>query len=352
MSLARWKGRDRVGVSMHDVAALAGVSTATVSNTLNHPEKVSPAQQRKVREAMETLGYVRNESARRLKSGRSQEIGLIVPRIESFFEDIAKAADEVADEAGAAITLCSSFGVAEREARHLRRLMQQPVQGILLDSVDRDGVSTAPLPSPGIPVVFIAQTVSPTHHCSVSANDVEGGRLAGRHLVDLGHRSLAFVGELYHERLLGFRDEVGMLAPNTSITVFPGQGDAMAAGQREAGAIAAMPASQRPTAVFCGSDLIAIGVLQALMARGIAVPGDISIVGYDDIDFAAVAAVPLTTIRQPRAEIGKRAVRLLLDEVAEGVGHRHSAVVFEPELIVRGSSAPPSPVPHPASAPR
>jgi LacI family transcriptional regulator len=201
-------------------------------------------------------------------------------------------------------------------------------------------------------VVFIAQTVSPTHHCSVSANDVEGGRLAGRHLVDLGHRSLAFVGELYHERLLGFRDEVGMLAPNTSITVFPGQGDAMAAGQREAGAIAAMPASQRPTAVFCGSDLIAIGVLQALMARGIAVPGDISIVGYDDIDFAAVAAVPLTTIRQPRAEIGKRAVRLLLDEVAVGVGHRHSAVVFEPELIVRGSSAPPSPVPHPASAPR
>lgn len=100
----------QVGVSMHDVAALAGVSTATVSNTLNHPEKVSFAQREKARMAMATLGYVRNESARRLKSRRSREICMVVPRIESFFQDIAKAADE----AGAAITLCSSFGMAGR----------------------------------------------------------------------------------------------------------------------------------------------------------------------------------------------------------------------------------------------
>jgi LacI family transcriptional regulator len=326
---------------MHDVAARAGVSTATVSNTLNHPEKVSLAQQEKVRQAMESLGYVRNESARRLRSGRSQEIGLIVPRIESFFEDIAKAADLVAEEAGAAISMCSSFGTAEREARHLRRLMQQPVQGILLDSVDREGVLAKSVPDAGIPVIFIAQSVSPTRHCSVSADDAAGGRLAGRHLLELGHRSLAFVGELYRERLDGFREAVDDVAPGLRIMVFPGVGDAMAAGQREGAAIAALSPSRRPSAVFCGSDLIAIGLVQALTARGIRVPEDVSVIGYDDIDFAAVAAVPLTTIRQPRADIGRRAVRLLLDEVAEGANHRHSAVVFEPELVVRRSVVPP-----------
>jgi LacI family transcriptional regulator len=326
---------------MHDVAALAGVSIATVSNTLNHPEKVSPAQQARVREAMATLGYVRNEFARRLKSGRSQEIGLVVPRIESFFDDIAKAADEAADEAGAVITLCSSFGTIEREFRHLQRLMQQRVQGILLDSVDRESQSLEALLTAEIPVVFIAQSVPPTSHCSVSADDAEGGRLVGRHLSDLGHRSFAFVGELFRERLQGFRDVLAETDSAAQVRVLPGLGDAMTAGRRDGARLAALPESERPTAVFCGTDLLAVGVLQSLGDAGIKVPEDVSIVGYDDIDFAAAARVPLTTVRQPRKEIGRRAVRLLLEEIADGADHRHSAVVFQPEFVHRQSTGRP-----------
>jgi LacI family transcriptional regulator len=112
------------------------------------------------------------------------------------------------------------------------------------------------------------------------------------------------------------------------------------AGQRAGASIAAMPASSRPTAVFCANDLMALGVLQEMTRNHIRVPDDISIIGYDDIDFAAAAAVPLTSVRQPRQELGRTAARLLLEEAADDETHRHRQVIFEPELVVRGSTMP------------
>jgi LacI family transcriptional regulator len=112
------------------------------------------------------------------------------------------------------------------------------------------------------------------------------------------------------------------------------------AGQRAGASLAQMPASSRPTAVFCANDLMALGVLQEMTRNHIRVPDDISIIGYDDIDFAAAAAVPLTSVRQPRQELGRTAARLLLEEAADDETHRHRQVIFEPELVVRGSTMP------------
>ena len=171
-------------------------------------------------------------------------------------------------------------------------------------------------------------------------DDVLGGRLAADHLLERGHRRIAFVGgnaglPQIQQRLAGVREVVAdddgaltVLSPRT-LTV---------AGGREAGEqIIGMPAARRPTAAICANDLLALGLLQEMVRHGVRVPDELAIVGYDDIDFAAAAAVPLSSVRKPRQELGRRAVQLLLDE-ARNPDHRHEQLLFEPQLVVRESS--------------
>jgi LacI family transcriptional regulator len=180
--------------------------------------------------------------------------------------------------------------------------------------------------------------------CSVAVDDVFGGRIAVEHLLDQGHRRVAFVGGpesigQVRERLQGAREawaEAGMPAddlvnlPTAALTVSEGR----SAGERLAG----LPARRRPTAAFCANDLLALGLLQQTIGSGQRVPDDLAIVGFDDIDFAAAAAVPLTSVRQPRQELGRTAARLVLDE-ATNPAHVHEQATFIPELVARASTA-------------
>ncbi|CAM5299472.1 LacI family DNA-binding transcriptional regulator OS=Streptomyces microflavus OX=1919 GN=G3I39_21555 PE=4 SV=1 [Streptomyces microflavus] len=216
---------------------------------------------------------------------------------------------------------------------------------MLLTPADATGRNIGAFRRHGIPFVLVDRVAEGTTECSVSVDDVAGGALAVRHLIDAGHRSIAYVSgppgfNQVRDRRTGALTalaEAG-LGPD-ALRELPTERLDVAAG-RDAGA-RLLGLSRRPTAVFCANDLLALGVLQSLFAAGVAVPDDLALVGYDDIEFAAAAAVPLTSVRQPAATMGALAAGLLLEETGAGgdpAAHEHRRVVLQPELVVRRSS--------------
>jgi LacI family transcriptional regulator len=339
-----------VPVSIREVAAHAGVSVATVSNVLNRPDIVARPTRDRVNASIRELGFVRNESARQLRAGRSRTIGLVVLDVANpFFTDLARGVEDEASKAGLVVILCNSDDQERKEKRYLELLEEHRVQGVLITPVVGAGSRLARLQRRGTPVVLVDSRSSSRGQCSVAVDDVLGGDLAAAHLLSGGHRHVAYVSGPRSIRQAADRYEGALRAfaragrPVEALQVIEVGALNVAAGQKAGADIAALAAAARPTAVFCANDLIAMGVLQEMTRHRIRVPEDIAIVGYDDIDFAAAAAVPLTSVRQPRQQLGRTAARMLLEEGAAGDQHQHQQVIFEPELIVRQSTkAPPS----------
>ncbi|WP_340539793.1 LacI family DNA-binding transcriptional regulator [Nocardioides sp. GXZ039] len=330
--------------SVKDVAAAAGVSLGTVSNVLNRPDRVSTPTRERVERAMADLGFVRNESARQLRAGTSRTLAYVVLDAGNpFFTDVADGMDSAAEQAGLSLVLCNSGQRADREAAHLALFQQQRVQGLLVTPVDPESPSLDAVRDRGTPVVIVDRTRTGSAFCSVAVDDVLGGRIAIEHLLDRGHTRIAFVGGppdlgQVRDRLVGSRAawaDAGLPEGDLTETLTPTLD--VEAG-REAGArIAGLPKSRRPTAAFCANDMTALGLLQHAIGNGVRVPEDLAIVGYDDIQFAGAAAVPLTSVRQPRTELGRAAAELAIDE-ATNPAHEHQQVIFTPELVAREST--------------
>jgi len=332
-------------VSVVDVAARAGVSLGTVSNVLNRPDRVAPATRDKVMQAIRDLGFIRNEAARQLRAGRSRTIGLVVLDVGNpFFTDLARGVEVTAGKSGLSVLLCNSNDDAERERHYLSVLQEQRAYGVLITPVGKNTAALEAVRRSGTPVVLVDRG-SNRRQCSVSVNDRVGGELALAHLIERGHRRIAFVGgptgiTQVSERLAGARAAVHAAGlPEDALTVLETPRLDVASGRGAGARLVALPKRQRPTAAFCANDLLALGLLQDTIQRQRSVPGDLAIVGYDDIEFAAAAAVPLSSVRQPRAQLGQAAMELLLEEAADPEGHQHRQVVFEPELVVRESTA-------------
>ncbi len=337
----------RATVSMKDVAALAGVSVGTVSNVLNSPELVAEATRQRVEAAIEKLGWVRNESARQLRAGRSRSIGMVVMDIANpFFADVVRGAEDFLYQNGYSVHIGNSDQRLDREATLLEQLQQQRVRGVLFAPI---GVGTEPavqVRQRGIPVVLVDRAAGVVGFCTVGADDIEGGRLAVAHLLAQGHRRIAMVGgpgalPQVRDRRRGA--ELAMqTAPAASLLVISTELLDVAWGKRVASELLTLPDDERPTAVFALNDLLAIGLLQGFTLAGVRVPDEMAIVGYDDIAFAAAAAVPLSSVRQPRVALGTSAAELLFAEIQAAetdAPHEHHAVRMTPELIVRQSSA-------------
>ncbi len=331
--------------SIREVAAHAGVSVGTVSNVLNRPEIVATATRERVLAAITELNFVRNESARQLRAGHSRMIGLVVLDVTNpFFTDVARGVEDAASDAGLAVILCNSDEKLHKEERYLDLLEEQRVQGVLLTPVDAQSARYAELRRRGTPVVLLDSRSPDPSGCAVAVDDVAGGRLAMEHLVRQGHRRVAYVCGPFTLRQVADRHdgaldalEAAGLSPDTLTTV-DGPTLNVAWGREAAAHLAGMSPRRRPTAAFCANDLLALGFLQEATRRGLRVPDDVAIVGYDDIDFAAAAAVPLTSVHQPRQLLGRTAARLLIEEATEGDRHDHEDVVFTPELVVRAST--------------
>ena len=331
-------------VSMREVAAAASVSVGTVSNVLNAPDKVAPATVARVQAAIDRLGFVRNDAARQLKAGRSRSVGLVVLDIGNpFFTDIARAAERRAGEHDLTVLLGTSDDDTDRERAYIDAFDEQRVFGLLVSPVGEDLQRLTALHERGTPVVLVDRDGSGTPFDSVAVDDVAGARLAVEHLCATGRRRIAFVGgpgtlRQIRDRRRGAAEAIAEI-PGAELEIIDTTAPSVQAGSAVGEQLRQRAPRDRPDGVFCANDLLAIGVLQALsLIGGLRVPDDMALVGYDDIDFARSAVVPLTSVRQPTRAIGSTAVDLLIAASEDSVRRRPRHVVFQPELIVRGST--------------
>ncbi|MGO9148448.1 MAG: LacI family DNA-binding transcriptional regulator [Acidimicrobiales bacterium] len=337
-------------VTIREVANLAQVSLGTVSNVLNNPVVVAPATRKRVLDAIDSTRFVRNTAAHQLRVGKSRTIGVVLLDIANpFFTEIVRGAEHVLREQDYALMLCSTDESAKREQRYFRVLEEHRVDGILVCPVDSDLESAVALVASGIPTVLLDRDGSSHGLCSAAVDDIRGAELAADHLFELGHQAVALVNgpatiRQCIDRKEGARRSV-QRARCRSASLQEIVVGALTIDQGEGAVAALLAAEPRPSAVMCANDLLAFGVLRGLAAAGVAVPEEMAVVGYDDVVFASMLSPSLSSVRQPKYELGVAAAELLLEEVT-GAPHEHRAIRFEPELVVRASSTP-----RPVSAP-
>jgi len=332
-------------ISQRTVALAAGVSSATVSNVLNNPDLVADQTRERVLRTIADLGYVRNEAARHLKAGRSRAVGFVAYDIANpyFAEMLAPFEDEIT-KAGLHPLLMNSGQSESRELANINLLQQLRVEGVVIAPLKAMSLEVANLRRTGTSVVVVDRIEPETNFCSVACDDVAGGGLQARHLLETGHRHIAFVGgpltrTQVHGRLVGMQSE--LVGERVVFEVIETQALKASMGSEVARALADRPVAKRPTALACANDQVALGVLQGFVSKGIRVPQDVAIIGYDDIEYARAAAIPLSSVRQPVREIGEVAVRMLLEEIdahATGAPHEHRSNLVTPELVVRSST--------------
>lgn len=312
----------------------------TVSDVLNRPDLVDDSTREHVLTAITALGFVEDVDPR-LGTGPVRAIGMVVVDSDNpFFTMMARGAEDLVIERGDVALLGNSGGEVGRERRYLDLFERQRVRGVLLSPTHHDPPDIRALDRLGIPVVYLDRHPEDGSGSSVFADDVEGGRIAGEHLVRLGHRRVWFAGgpmslQQVRNRLEGLRQMVA--AVGGSVHYVNTQALSIAEGRLVAERFDPDD-PDRPTAIFCVNDLVAIGVLNGMLARGLPVPQTVSIVGYDNIDIASTTAVPLTTIHQPAYEMGRVGARMLYSLI-DGTEETTPQIRFSPSLVVRESTA-------------
>ncbi|UGQ09140.1 LacI family transcriptional regulator [Yinghuangia sp. ASG 101] len=332
--------------SIKEVARHAGVSVGTVSNVLNRPERVAEATRTRVLDAIEQLGFVRNDSARSLRAGRTNALGLIVLDVANpFFTEVARGVEDVSSHTGSVVILCNSDDSVTKQETYLQVLQEQRVRGVLVTPAHESVLPVDALRGRGMAVVLLDRTGERPDMCSVAVDDVAGGLLATDHLIAAGHETFAFVsGPLTirqcDDRRTGMRRALRAAGLRVGTTVRDVLVPAMNArsGAEAARRLLAGGPENLPRAVLCANDLLAMGFMREMLRAGIRIPDDVALVGYDDIEFAAASAVPITSVRQPTYQLGQTAAELLLDECENPDAHAHQQVTFQPELVVRESS--------------
>jgi LacI family transcriptional regulator len=331
----------RAEVTIRDVARHAGVAVGTVSNYLNGSAPLAEATARRVRRAIDGLGYRVHLTARSLRSRRTQSVGLVLPNISNpFYAEVARAIEHALWERGFQTLLCDSSQDPERERKHLDALESRRVDGILMIRTAEWRLPAARALRPRVPIVFVDRGVDGMP--SVTSDNRLGGELAARHLAQLGHRAIAIlagenaVGNV-RDRLHGFRAELarhGVTVAERDVVTGP---QAVELGREVWRLVSRRP---RPTAVFATNDIVAIGAWGQLVGKGTRIPADLSLMGFDDIEMSNLVQPPLTTIRQDKAALGREAAAVLLELLA-GAAPRSRHVLIPPTLVIRGSTGPP-----------
>ncbi len=325
--------RMRKTATIRDVAREAGVSIAAVSYALNGGGTIGDEVRARVREVANRLGYRPNRSAQAVRTGRTMTLGLVVPDLNNpYYPALAQSFERAARQAGYTVVLVDTAGQVEEEVPGIRRLEQHGVAGILWcqTTVQEEVTSsdfTVPIVTIGTPSLNID---------NVTTKDYEGGQLLAEHLLQMGHRR---VGMLTAASVLDTKDDrrLGFIAALDGKAGIGWEEKAPFAIDLPDQILAAL-GRRDVTAVMCGNDLIAVGVLRAARQLGIAVPDELSVVGFDDIPWASIVEPELTTVRQPVSEMAAVALTLLLDRIAEPTrAVRHFKVGVE--LIPRRSVA-------------
>ncbi len=329
-------------ITIRDVAQHAGVSVTTVSHVVNDTRFVSADARERVKEAIEALKYVPSQVARSLKNNRTHTVGMMIPNSSNpYFAEIIRGIEDTCFESGFNVILCNSDDDPHKQGQYVRVLMEKQVDGLIVLSAGGDTELGDHLRHAGMPLVLVDREVKHLSADLVEVNHENGGYLATRHLLDLGHRRIGCItGPLSLspavQRLQGHRRALREAAIEIDERLLA-ESDFTSAGGHAA-ATALLKRRPRPSALFACNDLMAIGALCAASQAGLALPADLSVIGFDDIALAAYASPPLTTVAQPKHQMGVLAARLLLDRIAKP-GHAHQRDILQPTLCVRRSTA-------------
>lgn len=329
-----------MNVSLRDVAKAAKVSVGTVSNVLNRSEVVAPKTLARVQATIKELGFVPNGFARNLRSGQSRTLGLIVPDVSNpFFTEVARGVEDAASKRDYAVFLCNSDESATKEERYVNVLIQQQVRGVLITPADMKSDRLDVMRDRGIAVALLDREIQGRKQCSVSVDDVHGGQIAIEYLAGLGHKNIVWVcGPESIPQVADRGAGVAKAAKVAGSKIETIRVSLMNATNGEEAARKILELDVLPTAIFCANDLLALGVMRALLASKVRIPEQVSVLGYDNIEFAPSAAVPLSSIAQPSYQMGVTAADLLLNECEDGDSHEHQQIRFQPQLVERAST--------------
>jgi LacI family transcriptional regulator len=329
--------------TIKDVAQAAAVSTATVSHVLNGTRSVSEEAQRRVFDAMERLNYQPNAVARGLRTKKTQFLALVIPDITNpFFTDLARGFQDAADQKNYVVVVCNTDRALNRELRYLDMLRQQRVDGLVLNPAMVTAADLKRLLKAQIAVVLIGSQIDDMEFDLVMVDNVRGGFDAVQHLIDLGHHRIGLIGgpKTTSSGLLRFQGYCQALERNglpyiDSLVV---EGNFTHEGGYEC--MQQLLSQQTlPSAVFATSDVMALGAKKAIEDSGLNIPADLSLIGYDDIPEAARTRPMLTTIAQPRYQMGWETAQMLIERVEQGSRLKRRKIVMEHRLIVRESTA-------------
>jgi LacI family repressor for deo operon, udp, cdd, tsx, nupC, and nupG len=327
-----------------EVARLAGVSTATVSRTLANPAQVSPETRARVMEAVAKVGYMPNPAARSLRSQKSHMVLVALPDLANiFFSQVLRGIEEALFAGGYGMVVGDLNGAPEKEARFVAFAAAGQVDGVLLLNghlFRPNGDQHAAPAQLGLPMVGLCEAIPDTDIPQIEIDNRDAARQMTEYLAGLGHRRIGYVcgpaeNVLERERFAGYRDGLARAGLDYDpALVWPGDwklATGIAAGEQ------ILAAPERPTAVFCSNDEMAIGLLRVLASAGVRVPEEMSVAGFDDIEYAAMASPALTTIRQPRRELGQQAASALLELMAGRTPPPR--ICLTSELIARASTS-------------
>jgi DNA-binding LacI/PurR family transcriptional regulator len=337
-----------MAVSIKDIARLAGVSHSTVSRALRNSPLIPERTARRIQQIARDKGYSASAVARSLVTRKTQTIGVVVTSIaDPFNGEVVEAVEETANKNGYSVILATSQADPEREMAVVRSFQERRVDGIVVASSRVGSLYMPLLGEMNIPIVLLNNQSPGAFVDAVTIDNVDGAMQATRHLIELGHKRIAYMGDRFGlqsdaERLKGYRKALRR-AQSPCLEELVTHGDGKTAGARDAAAELIgpnVPERRRPTAVFCYNDMSALGLMQAAESLGVSIPHELSVVGFDDLFFASQLRPPLTTVRQPKREIGTRAMEQLL-ALLDGT-RANNRTLIKGELIVRGSTVSPT----------
>lgn len=330
--------------TIYDVAREAGVSIATVSKVLNSSGRISDKTREKVNRVMEELNYKPSLVASALTRRRTGTIGLVIPDIANpFFAETARGIEDVAQEQGSDLIVCSTDRSDEKAARTLSLLLRKRVDGIIIASHPGNPDMIRRLQEDRVPLVLFSADVRALESNSVTVDDYKGGYLATEYLLSLGHRRLGIISDnlpgskLRAEGFLDALKAAGVPFDNPAHLTHTSA--TLENGKKAAAAMLSQAADVRPTAIFACNDLLAIGVMKEARSQGLSIPRDLSVVGFDNTMLAEICHPALTSIAQPLREMTQQAM-LLLNESIDQPGSPKRKIMLMPELVIRHSTGP------------
>lgn len=333
--------------TLKEVAKKADVSITTVSRVINDSDKVNVETRERVQKAMRSLGYQPSRVAQRLRGtkGRSKLLGLIIPDIQNqFYSNIVRGIEDVSYGNDYAVILCNSDENPNKERFYLNVLRSESVDGVILPPIHQYGKMVDGMIESGIPLVCVDRKLAKESVDTVVVNNREGARSAVSHLIELGHTQIAIISSSpqfssFQERQAGYEEalkEYGLPINRELIR----EGDPRSSKNAKLLTKNLLESEPPPTALFVTNNLMTLGALEAINEMGFKIPEDISIIGFDDMPWATAITPPLTVVRQPGYEMGRRAAELFFQRVADP-DREPVQVMMDTNLIVRQSTAPP-----------